>query len=284
MKLLVTGAGGQLGSAILALATSQQIPCIGLTRGELDITDVRKVESVLTTIQPDVIIHCAAYTQVDQAEEDEMEAYRVNAAGTRNLCVVAEQLAAVFVYVSTDYVFDGSAKEPIDEWTPPAPLGVYGRSKLAGEQAVQQFHSKFFIVRTSWVFGHRGKNFVKTMLALAEKESPCHVVDDQIGSPTYAPDLAEMLFALIGTKRYGIYHVSNSGSCSWYEFAHEIFMKQGVPELVKPCATIDYPTVASRPAYSVFAHKNLQLNQFPPMRHWREAIHAFLDCEKDKSL
>ncbi|UTR07411.1 dTDP-4-dehydrorhamnose reductase [Alkalihalobacillus sp. LMS6] len=281
MKILVTGANGQLGSAVLRVPVEVGVQLIGMTRAELDITNEHHVKTVFETIQPDVILHCAAYTNVDQAEKDEMEAYRVNAIGTRNLCVAAEQLGAVFVYVSTDYVFDGGATEPIDEWTPPSPIGVYGRSKLAGEQAVQQFHSKFFIVRTSWVFGHTGSNFVKTMLRLAEKKTELRVVDDQIGSPTYANDLAEAIVSLVRTKRYGIYHISNSGTVSWYEFAKEIFALKRIPASIQPCTTAEFPTLAQRPKYSVLSHKGLQLNHFAPMRHWKEAIHAFLETEKD---
>lgn len=283
MKILVTGANGQLGSAVLRVPVEEGVELIGMTRAELDITNEDHVKTVLETVEPDVIMHCAAYTKVDQAEKDEMEAYRVNAIGTRNLCVAAEQLGAVFVYVSTDYVFDGRATEPIDEWTPPSPIGVYGRSKLAGEQAVQQFHSQFFIVRTSWVFGHTGSNFVKTMLRLAEKKTELQVVDDQIGSPTYANDLAEAIVALVRTKRYGIYHISNSGTCSWYEFAKEIFSLKHISTSIQPCTTAEFPTLAQRPGYSVLSHKSLQLNHFAPMRHWKEAIQAFLETEKDHS-
>lgn len=280
MKILVTGASGQLGSAVVKYATKEGLDVLSYSREVLDITNSAHVEAVVFHEQPDAIIHCAAYTQVDQAEVEAEVAYQVNAIGTRNLAFCAEAIQAKFVYISTDYVFDGQAKEPIDEWTTTSPLGVYGRSKLAGETFVRDLHSRFFIVRTSWVFGHSGKNFVKTMVRLGEQKEQITVVADQIGSPTYADDLAEVLVGLIKTNCFGVYHISNSGVCSWHEFAEAIFSYTKQPVSVIPCTTEEYPSLAPRPAYSAFAHQGLKLNGFKEMRHWREALFAFLKIEE----
>jgi dTDP-4-dehydrorhamnose reductase len=225
---------------------------------------------------PDAVVHCAAYTKVDQAESEPDEAYRVNAYGTRNAALAAEEVGAKFVYVSTDYVFDGRADKPYREYDRTDPQTVYGRSKLAGEQLVQSLSSRYFIVRTSWVYGKYGANFVKTMLKLAEDRDRLKVVHDQVGSPTYTLDLARFLLELVRTDYFGIYHASNSGICSWYEFAKAIFEERGLNVQVEPCTTEEFPRPAPRPAWSVLDQGAIRAHGFKPIRPWREALRSFL--------
>ena len=210
------------------------------------------------------------------AESEPDQPFLVNAYGTRNVAVASEAVGVKLVYVSTDYVFDGTANTPYHEFSPTNPMSVYGKSKLAGEQFVRDLHSKFFIVRTSWVFGKHGNNFVKTMLKLAQERDELKVVDDQVGSPTYTVDLARCILDLIQTEKYGIYHVSNSGHCSWYEFAKAIFEEAGVEVKVNPCTTKDFPRPAPRPAYSVLDHMALRLNGFKEMPNWRDSLKGYL--------
>ena len=276
MKILVTGANGQLGQELVRLPARSDLEIIGLARAELDITDLAQCRNVMHSHKPDAVIHCAAYTKVDQAESEPDEAYRVNAYGTRNAAVAAEEIGAKFVYISTDYVFDGRADRPYREYDRTDPQSVYGRSKLAGEQLVQSLYSRYFIVRTSWVYGKYGSNFVKTMLKLAEERDHLKVVHDQIGSPTYTRDLAHFLLELAQTDYYGIYHASNSGVCSWYEFAKAIFEEQGLNVQVEPCTTADFPRPAPRPAYSVLDHAAIRIHGLRPLRPWREALRHYL--------
>ncbi|REK55521.1 MAG: dTDP-4-dehydrorhamnose reductase [Thermobacillus sp.] len=280
MKILVTGANGQLGRELAWLQAPQNMEIIGFGRGEMDITNLAQCRSVIRAHRPDAVIHCAAYTKVDQAESEPDEAYRVNAYGTRNTALAAEEIGAKFVYVSTDYVFDGRADKPYREYDRTDPQTVYGRSKLAGEQLVQSLSSRYFIVRTSWVYGKYGANFVKTMLKLAEDRDRLKVVHDQVGSPTYTLDLARFLLDLVKTDYYGIYHASNSGTCSWYEFAKAIFEERGLNVEVEPCTTAEFPRPAPRPAYSVLDHGAIRVHGLAPLRSWREALRHYLqNCE-----
>ncbi|SFA57969.1 dTDP-4-dehydrorhamnose reductase [Anoxybacillus pushchinoensis] len=272
MKVVVTGAKGQLGTDLVHLLADRGYKVYGYGRDELDITNFEQVKQVISEVNPDVVIHAAAYTKVDLAESEPDQAFLINAYGTRNVVVASEAIGAKLVYVSTDYVFDGTANVPYNEFAPTNPLSVYGKSKLAGEQFVRDLHSKFFIVRTSWVYGKHGNNFVKTMLKLAQERDELMVVHDQIGCPTYTVDLANCILELIQTEKYGIYHVSNSGHCSWYEFAKAIFEEAGIEVKVNPCTTKDFPRPAPRPAYSVLDHMALQLNGFREMREWRVAL------------
>lgn len=276
MKVVVTGAKGQLGTDLMHLLADRGFEAFGYGREELDITNFSQVKQVIHEIYPDVVIHAAAYTKVDLAESEPDQAFAINAYGTRNVAVVSEQVGAKLVYVSTDYVFDGTANVPYHEFAPTNPLSVYGKSKLAGEQFVRDLHSKFFIVRTSWVFGNHGNNFVKTMLNLAQERDELMVVRDQVGSPTYTVDLANCILELIQTEKYGVYHVSNSGCCSWYEFAKAIFEEAGINVKVNPCTTKDFPRPAPRPAYSVLEHMALRLNGFKEMPNWRSSLKNFL--------
>jgi dTDP-4-dehydrorhamnose reductase len=277
MRVLVTGANGQLGQELVRLETEDSIEIIGLGRETLDIADIASCRRVLQEKRPDVVIHCAAYTAVDQAEAEPDVAYRVNAAGTRNIAVAAEEIGAKLCYISTDYVFDGNGKKPYNEYDNVSPRTVYGRSKLAGEQLTQTLSSRYFIVRTSWVYGKYGtNNFVKTMLKLGTERDHLKVVHDQIGSPTYTLDLAQFLIELVQGDSYGIYHVSNTGNCSWYEFAQAIFEESGISTKVEPCTTADFPRPAPRPAYSVMDHAAIRYNGLTMLRPWREALQHYL--------
>jgi dTDP-4-dehydrorhamnose reductase len=276
MKILVTGASGQLGQELVRFSGRPDMEIIGAGRDRLDVTDPGQCRSVIRSFKPDAVIHCAAYTKVDQAESEPEEAYRINGEGTRNAVLAAEQIGAKFVYISTDYVFDGRANRPYLEHDRPNPQTVYGRSKLAGEEHVRSLSGRHFIVRTSWVFGKHGSNFVKTMLKLAEERDELKVVDDQIGSPTYTLDLARFLLELVRTDHYGIYHASNTGACSWYGFAKAIFEERGLDVRVVPCTTAEFPRPAPRPAYSVLDHGAIRARGFEPLRPWREALRSFL--------
>ena len=276
MKVLVTGADGQLGHDVVKVLQEQNINVIACNRGILDITDESACYTIIQQHMPEIIVHCAAYTAVDQAEQNVVEAYRVNAAGTRNITVAAEQIGAKLIYMSTDYVFDGFTTSPYHEYDNTNPLSVYGKSKRAGEVLVQTLSSRYFIVRTSWVFGLQGNNFVKTMIKLAAERKELNVVHDQIGSPTYTLDLAHFISLLMNTERYGIYHVSNDGSCSWYEFACEIMRLIGKEITIMPCTTEDFPRPAPRPKHSTMASYSLQYNQFSILPHWKDALVRFL--------
>lgn len=277
VKVLVTGAKGQLGVELVNYLTQLGFLVIGLGRSELDITNLEQVKAVMANIKPNIVIHSAAYTKVDQAELEPEKAFRVNAIGTRNVAVASESAGSKLVYISTDYVFNGKGDRPYHEFDSTSPLGVYGQSKLAGELYVRDLHSRFFIVRTSWVYGLYGGNFVKTMLKLAEDRDEVNVVSDQLGSPTYTGDLAAFIGELISTEYYGIYHASNTGSCSWYEFAKAIFEESGLTQIkVNPITTAEFPRPADRPAYSVLDHMGIRLNGLRDLPYWRDSLITFL--------
>lgn len=278
-RVLITGAGGQLGQELLEVFRVKGYEVYGLQRSELDITDADQCQDVMNRLKPELVVHAAAYTKVDQAESEPDLALRVNAYGTRNVAVAAENVGAKLVYISTDYVFNGSGQVPYDEFKPADPVNVYGRSKWEGEELVRQLHSRFFIVRTSWVYGAYGSNFVRTMLELGRKHNRLTVVHDQIGSPTYTRDLAMAIEELGRTACYGTYHISGGGSCSWCEFASAVFELAGMETLAVPVNSEEFPRPAARPAYSVLDHQALRLNGFSPIRHWREALSEFLSKE-----
>lgn len=281
MKVLVTGAKGQLGTDVVLQLQEKGFEVFGFGHQELDITNQEQVSDMIVSLQPNVVIHTAAYTKVDQAEDEPEQAFLVNAIGTRNVAVAAEKVGAKLVYVSTDYVFDGTATEPIDEFHQTNPINVYGKSKLAGEQFVRDFHSKFFIVRTSWVYGKYGNNFVRTMLRLAEEGKEIRVVDDQFGSPTYAVDLAERIIDLIYTEKYGVYHISGEGQCSWYEFAKEIFnMFYNQTIDIKPSLSQEFKQKAKRPSYSLLLSSVLEMQNFKKMPSWKESLIKYKNSYK----
>jgi len=281
MRILVTGANGQLGQDLVKILEQASHTVIPYDRDTLDITDQAASLEEVQNSKPDAIIHCAAYTAVDQAESDIDSAYAVNTAGTRNMVVAAEHIGAKFCYISTDYVFDGTATAPYHEYDNTNPQSIYGKSKRAGEELVKSLSSKYFIVRTSWVYGLHGNNFVKTMLLLGSEKPEISVVHDQKGSPTYTVDLSRFLLELVSTEKYGIYHVSNSGECTWYEFAQAIFAEansQGgsYNVQVNPCTTEDFLRPAPRPRNSVMEHLSIRTNGFQDIRPWREGLHAFI--------
>ena len=274
--VLVTGAGGQLGQELARMRQLPHVRLVGLDRRSLDVTDRGACMQALSAVKPDAVLHAAAYTAVDRAESEPETARLVNEAGTRLMAEAAESAGARFCYISTDYVFDGLGARPYREEDPTGPRTVYGRTKLAGEQAALAACSRTFVVRTSWLYGAYGANFVKTMLRLAKAGGPLRIVDDQVGSPTYAHDLAQLLLQLVRTDRYGVYHAVGGGSCSWYHFARTIFELCGLEAQASPCTTQDYPRPAPRPAYSVLGCEALRREGFTPLRHWREALSAFL--------
>lgn len=272
----MTGASGQLGKELVRYPQRNGVEVIGLSHQEMDITDITLVRSKVRELQPDVVIHAAAYTAVDLAESDPESAYRVNALGTRNVAIVAEETGAKLCYISTDYVFDGDADGPYGEYDNTNPTSVYGKSKRAGELLVQGLSTRWFIVRTSWVFGCYGGNFVKTILKMAEQLERLKVVADQTGSPTYTKDLSRFLLDLVATEAYGVYHATNSGQCSWYEFAEAILKEAGLRTPVVPCTTDEFPRPAPRPKYSVLGQTMLIASGFEPLRPWRDALQAFM--------
>jgi dTDP-4-dehydrorhamnose reductase len=277
LKVLVTGAGGQLGHE-LVLLNEPGIGMIGVDRQALDVTDPEQCMEVVSRYRPDMIIHTASATAVDRLEAEEEYAWRVNAEGTLNIARAAEAVGAKLCYVSTDYVFDGLGVKPYSEDEKTEPKTVYGITKLAGERFAREACSKTFIVRTSWVYGRYGTNFVSTMLQLAQTKHELKVVNDQTGSPTYTLDLARLLVSISKTERYGTYHGSNSGSCTWYDFASAIFEETGLTSKITlvPCKTEEFPRPAPRPAYSVLGHESLIHAGFEPMRHWRAALKDYL--------
>ncbi len=277
MKILVTGARGQLGSDVVKQLQTLGIPCRGADKEEFDLTDKGQVEAYVSAYRPDAVIHCAAYTAVDKAEEDAEICAAVNVTGTENLADACRTVGAKMMYISTDYVFGGAGEEPFETDAPKAPQNVYGRTKWLGEEAVKARLSRYFIVRISWVFGQGGGNFVKTMLRLGAEKSGLAVVCDQIGSPTYTPHLAALLCEMIGTEEYGDYHATNEGVCSWYEFACEIMKQAGLPCVVKPVSSADYPaSKAVRPLNSRLSKASLDRHGFARLPDWKEALREFL--------
>lgn len=275
MRVLVTGVTGQLGYDVCQTLARQGIPFTGVSSSECDIADERAVRSLFERVRPDAVIHCAAYTKVDLAEDEPERCWAVNVDGTRNIALVCRASGAKLLYVSTDYVFPGTGEQPYSPMSPTGPLNVYGRSKLAGELAVQSLLSRFFIVRISWVFGKNGGNFVKTMLRLGQTHDHVRVVCDQIGSPTYTADLAPLLCSMIQTDRYGIYHATNEGTCSWAEFAEAIFETAGLKVTVEPIPSSEYPVKACRPMNSRMDKACLDDAGFQRLPHWRDALQRF---------
>ncbi len=276
MKVLVTGFAGQLGYDVAAELTARGISFIAADKNDFDLTDAEAVKGFVGACRPDVIIHCAAYTAVDKAEEDSAVCYKVNVAGTQNLAKAAGETQAKFVYISTDYVFDGEKDEPYEVDDPTAPKTVYGATKLEGENRVRHACPKHFIIRTAWVFGKNGNNFVKTMLRLGKERDSISVVCDQLGSPTYTKDLARLICDMIVTDRYGTYHATNEGFCSWADFAFEIMTQAGLGARIVPIPSSEYPAKAHRPANSRLSKQKLIDNGFNPLPDWKNALTAFL--------
>lgn len=281
MKVLVTGVKGQLGFDVMSELKKRGIEGIGVDVDEMDITDGAACRRVITQEGPDAVIHCAAYTAVDAAEANRELCRRVNADGTRNIAVVCRELDIRMMYISTDYVFNGQGERPWEPEDEREPLNFYGQSKYEGELAMEELLRKFFIVRIAWVFGVNGRNFIKTMLRLGKERGAVSVVADQIGSPTYTCDLARLLVDMIQTERYGRYHATNEGLCSWYEFAVEIFKQAGMDEVeVTPVSTAEYtalyPGQAKRPMNSRISKEKLSENGFERLPSWQDALGRYL--------
>ena len=276
MKVLVTGVKGQLGFDVMNELQKRGIEAVGVDIEEMDITDSLSVKKVITQAAPDVVIHCAAYTAVDAAEENEAVCRKVNADGTENIAKVCRMLDCKMIYISTDYVFDGKGTRPWEPDDERHPLNVYGQTKYEGELAVQKNLTKYFIVRIAWVFGKNGKNFIRTMLNLAKTHDTITVVNDQFGSPTYTYDLAKLLVDMAESDKYGIYHATNEGICSWYEFACEIFKQAGVNVNVIPVTAAEYQAKAKRPENSRMSKSKLTENGFERLPSWQDALSRYL--------
>lgn len=278
MKVLVTGVKGQLGYDVMNELKKRGIEGIGVDVDEMDITDASACKKVIKEVCPDAVIHCAAYTAVDAAEDNEELCRKVNADGTRNIAEVCRDLDCKMMYISTDYVFDGKGTRPWEPDDNRTPLNVYGQTKYEGELAVEELLQKFFIVRIAWVFGVNGKNFIRTMIRLGKERGAVSVVDDQVGSPTYTYDLARLLVDMIVTEKYGRYHATNEGLCSWYEFACEIFRQAGMDEVqVTPVDSSTFAAKAARPSNSRMSKDKLEANGFERLPSWQDALGRFLD-------
>ncbi|KAI4444772.1 MAG: dTDP-4-dehydrorhamnose reductase [Ruminococcus sp.] len=277
MRILVTGVKGQLGYDVVNELKKRGHTPIGVDVEEMDITDASAVEKEIKKEPLDAVIHCAAYTAVDAAEDNRELCMRVNAEGTRNIARVCRELDLKMVYISTDYVFDGEGERPWEPDDPREPLNVYGESKYQGELAVEEYLEKYFTVRIAWVFGVNGKNFIKTMLRLAESQKEINVVNDQIGSPTYTYDLAVLLADMVETEKYGRYHATNEGLCTWYEFAKEIFRQAGADVKVNPVSSDEFPAKAKRPHNSRMDKSKLVQNGFRPLPTWQDALKRYLE-------
>ena len=276
MKILITGANGQLGTELRHLLDENQIEYVGTDAAELDITNAEAVNTYFEANKPELVYHCAAYTAVDAAEEEPGKSinYKVNVVGTQNIANAAEAVGATLVYISTDYVFDGTNDQMYTEETPTAPKNEYGRTKLAGEEAVANTMSKYYIIRTSWVFGEYGKNFVYTMLNLAKIHDHLTVVSDQVGRPTWTRTLAEfMLYSVKNDVPYGLYQLSNDNSCTWYEFASEILKDKDVE--VSPVTSDEYPQKAFRPRHSIMDLTKIKATGFE-VPTWQDALKSFM--------
>ncbi len=277
MNILVTGANGQLGCEMQRLGTVSPNNYIFTDVAELDVTDAGAVLRAAEQTRAEAIVNCAAYTNVERAEEDEATADRLNRLAPANLAAAAAATGATLIHISTDYVFDGTAHTPYTEQAPTAPLGVYGRTKLAGEQAVEASGCSYLILRTAWLYSAFGNNFLKTMLRLTAERESLNVVFDQIGTPTYAGDLALGIFSVIEGQQFrgheGLYHFSNEGVSSWYDFAVEIAAAAGHDKCrIEPCHTAEYPSKAPRPAYSVLDKSKFKTTFGIEIPHWRESM------------
>lgn len=279
-KVLVTGANGQLGYDVVKELQKQNIECYGASRQDFDIVDFEVTENFIKNYMPDVVIHCAAYTAVDKAEDEQVLCYLVNVSATDNIAKICKKINAKMLYISTDYVFDGNKDGFYEVDDEPNPINVYGKTKLLGEQAVQKILDKYFIVRISWVFGEHGNNFVKTMLHLGKERKEINVIADQYGSPTYTADLAPLLVEMIQTEKYGIYHATNEGVCTWAEFAEEIFKIAGIDVKVNHITTAEYPTRAKRPLNSRLSKEKIINNKFIIIRAWEKALREFIEQQE----
>lgn len=278
MKLVITGAGGMLGKALASCLETRDHQVKGYPKEQLDVTNYHQVMEILLNDRPELVIHAAAYTKVDQAESEPDLAYLINGYGTENIAVACSKLNIPMLYVSSDYVFDGEQNRPYQPWDQTRPLSVYGKTKLAGERAVLHHLSQFYIVRTSWLYGPNGRNFVDTIHQMALEGKPLRVVSDQWGSPTCTLTLSETIADLIVTKRWGIYHGTDGGTTNWCDFARQIVT--GMNITVTPTETKDFPRPATRPKYSVLDKMTLTHTIGREMVPWTDALAMYLDLKK----
>ena len=294
MKILITGISGMLG-VDLCQALMEEYEVVGFDLKEFpsasfssaplvqrgDITRINEVKRAFNELAPQMVVHAAAYTDVDGCERDQDRAYKVNALGTQNVCLVSQDLNIPVTYISTDFVFDGNKDSPYLEFDQPHPISIYGKSKLAGEEYVKTLLNKYLVVRTSWLYGYYGRNFVKTILQSAGRKKELRVVNDQVGSPTYTRDLSRKIKELLLTKLYGIYHITNSGSCSWYEFAREILKLSGIKGVeLKPITSEELDRPAPRPRFSVLENYCLRLTLGNSVRNWKEALRDYIRMDR----
>jgi dTDP-4-dehydrorhamnose reductase len=278
-RILVTGANGQLGSTIVTLFKQHNIDVIGTDRSMMDITNQKQVFEVIKLIKPQTIIHCAAYTAVDKAEDDKVNCYEVNVNGTRNLALIAKELKIDFIYFSTDYIFDGKKSEPYKVDDIPNPINYYGLTKYIGEEIVKTLLENYYIFRISWVFGPNGKNFVNTILRLAQEKSSINVVNDQVGSPTYTIDIGHFLLSKPKIS-YGIHHLTNEGFISWYELALNIIEISDSKSTIIPINSSEYKTIAKRALNSRLFKQNAI-----SLRNWKDALKEYVfNYLKDKNI
>ena len=288
MRVLVTGVNGQLGYDVVKELEKRGHEAIGVDREAMDLTIPTQIRSCILEVKPDAIIHCAAYTAVDNAEDNEDICRQINAFAVKDIAICAKELDIPMIYISTDYVFNGmkglennfnfdkSKYIEYIESDEPSPINVYGKTKLEGELYVKEILEKYYIVRISWVFGENGNNFIDTMLRLSKNRDKLDVIDDQIGSPTYTKDLAPLLVDMIENDKYGTYHATNEGFCSWYEFAKEIFNTANIDIEVNPISTLQYKTRAKRPMNSKMSKEKISENGFNKLRNWKDAVKEYI--------
>lgn len=283
MKVLVTGGDGQLGFEVGKRLDALGMKYKTIDLADCDLTNRAQTAAYVQAYKPDCVVHCAAYTAVDQAESHPDACRAVNVEGTRNIATACANVDASLVYISTDYIFTGEGNNPFETNAPKGPLNVYGQTKLMGEQAVAELLDRYFIVRTSWVFGQHGQNFVQTMLRLGRERKQLCVVDDQIGSPTYAVDLAVLLCNMLQTERYGVYHATNEGFCSWFTFAQTVMRQAGLTCEIRPVSTAEYPADAKRPLNSRLSKQSLIEAGFTLLPPWQDALGRYLvECNSHR--
>jgi dTDP-4-dehydrorhamnose reductase len=284
MKLLIIGCNGQLGRDMMRAGSSRNFDTHGVDFPAVDITNAQSVRDAVSHAGPDVIINCAAYTAVDACEKDIEKAYAINSDGVRHLAIAVKQVRAKLVHISTDYVFDGTKKSSYVESDPPHPRSVYGMSKLAGEQELTKTYDRHFIFRIAWLYGTRGNNFLKTIRSLAEKslvtKEPLKVVNDQVGTPTYTMHVCNQILSLINTDHFGLFHSTNEGQCSWYDFAKAIVSAYRLSAHVVPCTTEEFPRPAPRPANSVLENERLKKLGLNIMPQWEKGLEEYMEEEK----
>lgn len=276
MKVLVTGGDGQLAHDVIYELVENDIPHKSIDISDADITNENEIKNVINEYKPTHVVHCAAYTAVDKAEDNPELVYKINVLGTKYIAEICKEIDATMVYISTDYIFEGNGAAFYEENDTPNPQSVYGLTKYQGELEVQKTLEKYYIIRISWVFGVHGSNFVKTMIKLGNERESLSVVSDQIGSPTYTADVAKLIIQMINTNKYGVFHATNEGICSWYEFTKEIFEILDITCNLSEIKSIDYPTKAKRPYNSRMSKDKLVNNGFSKLRPWKEALREMI--------